>query len=74
MFVLKVFSFFLSCARRPTTYPNEMHNQAERGREREKAKEREEGEIYFFSLPFLLFKNNDELSLLESRDVFNDVV
>jgi hypothetical protein len=57
MFVLGFFFFFLSCARRPTTYPNEMHNQAsgKRGKEREREKEREqERKFSFFTLSLFL--------------------
>jgi len=47
-------------------------------REKGETRERERGEgperkKIFFSL-FLFLENDDELNLLESRDVFNDVV
>jgi hypothetical protein len=60
MFVLGFFFFFLSCARRPTTYPNEMHNQAEgkRGKERERGREREKFSFFFtLSLFFRMMMN-----------------
>jgi hypothetical protein len=59
MFVLGFFFFFLSCARRPTTYSNEMHNQAKgkRGKrgggENERGRERERN-IFFFTLSLFL--------------------
>ena len=75
MFVLDLFFLLLSCARRLTTYPNEMHNQAsgERGKERERKRKRKRAkEKFSHSLSF--FEYDDEAHLLESRDVFNDVV
>jgi hypothetical protein len=49
-----------------------MHNQA-KGEKREREGEREISFSFFFH-SFSCLRNDDELNLLESRDVFNDVV